>query len=92
MKVAFKTEHDSIYEIDFETKTWTQLEAGHDREGYLDLRTESGPFFSVSEIRVGHRVDILAPPFVPGSTFRHISTSPVASIIQDLQEPTATTN
>ena len=80
MKTVFKTEHGSTYEIDYDNKTWTQLEAGHDNDGTFDLRSTSGPFIYVSEIEVGCRVNITAPPYIEGATYRLISTSPVVSI------------
>ena len=80
MKTLFKTGHGSTYEIDYDNKTWTQLEAGHDNDGTFDLRSTSGPFIYVSEIEVGCRVNITAPPYIEGAAYRLISTSPVVSI------------
>ena len=92
MKTAFKTEHESIYEIDYDNKTWIQLEAGHDNDGTFDLRSTSGPFIYVSEIEVGCRVSITTPPYIEGATFRFISTSPVVSIERSRSENTDTTS
>jgi hypothetical protein len=85
MKTIFKTEHGSTYEINWDTKTWKQLEAGKDKDP-LGLRSIEGPFYSVDDIIVGERVNIWAPPFVEGLTGRLISTSPVAVIVTVIEE------
>ena len=77
MKTIFKTEHGSTYEIDYDNKIWTQLEAGHNNDDPSNLRSTSGPFIYVGEIEVGCRVNIAAPPYIEGAFYRLISTSPV---------------
>ena len=81
MITRFTTAHGSTYEIDDSEKTWKQLDAGQDTEGDgFDLRSTQGPYFSVSSIVEGQRVNIWAPPFVEGAVMRVISTSPVVTV------------
>lgn len=76
MITRFKTEHGSIYEIDYDLKTWKCIDKAQDNDP-LGLRTMEGVFNHISPIELGYRVDLYCIPLTTEASFRYISTSPV---------------
>jgi hypothetical protein len=78
MKTRFTTEHNSVFEIDYQERTWKHISSGHDNEK-RGLRTTEGAYIEISPINLGDRVQLWCEPFVEGAAARLISTSPVVS-------------
>lgn len=83
MKTRFRTETGSLYEIDFELKTWARLEQPR-YQGAHPLRTMEGTYNQISEIRIDEPVVITGAPLDPAATFRGITTSRVVEIQENV--------
>jgi len=80
--MKFRTETGSLYEIDHEKKTWTRLQEPN-IVGMAPLRTATGPFHEISEIKLDCPVRIIGPSLHPERDFRLIQTSRVVEVIND---------
>lgn len=77
------TESGSIYEIDFEARTWKQTKRDNDAiKSNNPLRTTEGAFFAASLPEVGQCFRMMCPPLVKGASMRVIITSPVTHLIE----------
>jgi len=76
MKLRFETESGSLYEIDYEQKTWKRLR--HDEEKSPFVRTTIGDITGpLPDVQLGKSVTIVGTSLTPGGICRMIVTSPV---------------
>lgn len=78
--MRFRTETGSLYEIDYEKKTWARLEQPR-YEGATPLRTKEGTFIEISAPCLGASIRMVCSPYVEGATGRYITTSRVVEIL-----------
>jgi len=76
MLTRFKTRSGSIYEVDYEAKTWSCISKS-EKSG---LRSMLGKFYNNPVVKVGQNVFFWSDPFTPIACARIIETSPVVEM------------
>jgi hypothetical protein len=90
MRIRFKTETGSLYEVDDDKKTWSRLTT---TEESGPVRTKTGRFLDRTPILLGQSTTFVCPPFVEGTDGRIIQTSRVVGLelVDSLVESEPTT-
>jgi len=75
---------NSVYVIDPVNKTWNRVKNHGDQHPTAPLRTEDGTYDYLEPMVVGEPMILTAPPLNPCAKFRMIRTSPIVSIVKEV--------
>jgi len=74
-----ETESGSVYTLNTEKQTWKKEKMPR-YQGPWPLRTQSGVYRNISEIKIGFPILMTGKPLDKRATFRLIETTPIISI------------